>query len=145
MRCLFRIRRLLWSRGQRAASGGQLCPHGQRHGSIPRPSVEGLSAINAEVTHQAAILAYLQDFRLMMFVTLSALPLVLLLEKPAKSGAIQEDLHADSRLNLVARGWPALQLTSLGVATTTNEVRTAQSVPSKRGSAGRIGCRWWTS
>ena len=45
---------------------------------------EGLSAINREVTRQAATLAYLQDFRLMMFVTLSALPLIFLLAKPAR-------------------------------------------------------------
>ncbi len=45
---------------------------------------EGLSAINGEVTRQAVTLAYLQDFRLMMFVTLSALPLILLLRKPAR-------------------------------------------------------------
>jgi DHA2 family multidrug resistance protein len=39
----------------------------------------GLLSINGEITRQAATLAYLQDFRLMMFVTLSALPLIFLL------------------------------------------------------------------
>jgi DHA2 family multidrug resistance protein len=46
-------------------------------------TAQGLSQINAEVTRQAATLAYLQDFRLMMFLTLAALPLLLLLS-PAK-------------------------------------------------------------
>lgn len=44
---------------------------------------QGLAAINAEVTRQAAMLAYLQDFRLMMWVTLAAVPLVFLLRPPA--------------------------------------------------------------
>lgn len=42
-------------------------------------TAQGLSLINAEVTRQAATLAYLQDFRLMMLLTLAALPLLLLL------------------------------------------------------------------
>ncbi|MGB5445304.1 MAG: DHA2 family efflux MFS transporter permease subunit, partial [Psychromonas sp.] len=44
----------------------------------------GLIGINAEVTRQALTLAYLQDFRLMIWVTLAAVPLVLLLKAPAK-------------------------------------------------------------
>ena len=47
-------------------------------------TAQGLMAINGEVTRQAATLAYLQDFRLMMWVTLCAVPLILLLRKPAK-------------------------------------------------------------
>ncbi|MDH2915428.1 MAG: MFS transporter, partial [Gallionella sp.] len=45
---------------------------------------QGLMAINGEVTRQAATLAYLQDFRLMMWVTLCAVPLILLLRSPRK-------------------------------------------------------------
>ncbi|SIS65460.1 DHA2 family efflux MFS transporter permease subunit [Neptunomonas antarctica] len=45
----------------------------------------GLVAINKEVTVQAATLAYLQDFRLMMWITLAAMPLVLLLRAPIKA------------------------------------------------------------
>jgi len=44
---------------------------------------QGLAAIDAEVTRQAATLAYLQDFRLMMFITLAAIPLIVLLRAPA--------------------------------------------------------------
>lgn len=46
-------------------------------------SAQGLALINSQVSHQAATLAYLQDFRLMMWITLAAIPLVLLLRKPA--------------------------------------------------------------
>jgi DHA2 family multidrug resistance protein len=46
-------------------------------------SPEGLALINAFVTKEAATLAYLQDFRLMMWISLAALPLILLLRKPA--------------------------------------------------------------
>ena len=44
---------------------------------------QGLAAINAEVTRQAASLAYLQDFRLMMWITLAAIPLIVLPRAPA--------------------------------------------------------------
>jgi DHA2 family multidrug resistance protein len=40
-----------------------------------------LAVINAEVTRQALFIASLDDFWLMMWVTLAALPLVLLLKK----------------------------------------------------------------
>ncbi|WP_421998514.1 DHA2 family efflux MFS transporter permease subunit [Reyranella sp.] len=47
----------------------------------------GLAAINAEVTKQAAIVAYANDFKLMMLVSLLALPLIFLLRKAkAKAG-----------------------------------------------------------
>ena len=66
-------------------------------GAVNLSTPEGLSAINAEVTRQAATLAYLQDFRLMMFVTLSALPLIFLLGKPARkpgAGELDEEITA---------------------------------------------------
>ncbi|MBI3524240.1 MAG: DHA2 family efflux MFS transporter permease subunit [Betaproteobacteria bacterium] len=43
----------------------------------------GLAAINGEVTRQAATLAYLQDFLLMMWISLAAIPMILLLRIPA--------------------------------------------------------------
>ena len=43
----------------------------------------GLARLNAEATRQAALLAYLQDFRLMMWISLAALPLLVLLRGPA--------------------------------------------------------------
>lgn len=48
---------------------------------------QGLAAINGDVTRQAAMLAYLQDFRLMMWITLIAIPLVVLLRAPVKQAA----------------------------------------------------------
>jgi DHA2 family multidrug resistance protein len=48
---------------------------------------EGLAAINGEVTRQAATLAYLQDFRLMMWIALAAIPLIVLLRAPVKQAA----------------------------------------------------------
>lgn len=47
----------------------------------------GLSLVNAEVTQQAAVLAYLQDFRLMMFVCVVMVPMLLLLRRP---GAVRK-------------------------------------------------------
>jgi DHA2 family multidrug resistance protein len=44
----------------------------------------GAAALNAEVTRQAVMIAYLNDFRLMMYLTLLAVPLLLLLRAPAK-------------------------------------------------------------
>jgi len=46
---------------------------------------QGLAVLNAEATRQAALLAYLQDFRLMMWVALAAVPLIALLRSPAKT------------------------------------------------------------
>ncbi len=46
----------------------------------------GLAALDGLVTRQAATLAYLQDFRLMMWVTLTALPLLLLLRPARQAG-----------------------------------------------------------
>jgi DHA2 family multidrug resistance protein len=53
--------------------------HSQAPGALT--TVNGLSALNAEVTGQAAMIAYNNDFKLMMVLTLCAIPLVLLLRK----------------------------------------------------------------
>jgi DHA2 family multidrug resistance protein len=47
----------------------------------------GAAALNGEVTRQALMIAYLNDFRLMMYLTLLAVPLLLLLRGPAKKTA----------------------------------------------------------
>jgi DHA2 family multidrug resistance protein len=44
----------------------------------------GLAALNDAITRQAATIGYLNDFRLMMYVVLAALPLLLLLRKPRR-------------------------------------------------------------
>ncbi len=53
-------------------------------GAFNLKTTQGLASLNMQVSQQAATLAYLQDFRLMMWVTLSALPMVLLLRAPHK-------------------------------------------------------------
>ena len=42
----------------------------------------GIAALNAEATRQAAMVAYLDDFKLMMMIVLAAAPLLLLLRRP---------------------------------------------------------------
>lgn len=46
----------------------------------------GAAALNAEITRQASTIAYLVDFRLMMVVTLLAMPMVLLLRRGRTAG-----------------------------------------------------------
>jgi len=43
----------------------------------------GAAALNAEITRQAEIIAYVDDFKLMMIISIAALPLVFMLRKPA--------------------------------------------------------------
>ena len=47
--------------------------------SLSTPS--GMAALNAEVTRQAAMVAYIDDFKLMMLIALASLPLLLLLRE----------------------------------------------------------------
>jgi len=51
-------------------------------GTYNLASAQGLAALDGEVVRQAMTLAYLQDFRLMMWVTLMAIPLIFLLRAP---------------------------------------------------------------
>ena len=53
-------------------------------GAIDLASPQGLARVNQLLNQQATTLAYLQDFRLMMWITLAAIPLLLLLRQPAK-------------------------------------------------------------
>ena len=50
------------------------------------PAESALALANAEITRQAAFIAYLDDFYIMMWLTLAAIPLVLLL-RPARPAA----------------------------------------------------------
>jgi DHA2 family multidrug resistance protein len=47
----------------------------------------GLAALNAEVSRQALTIAYINDFRFMMYLSLLALPLLFLLRAPRKPTA----------------------------------------------------------
>jgi DHA2 family multidrug resistance protein len=55
-------------------------PHMALPFSLTDPS--GLAALNAEATRQAAMVAYIDDFKLMMMIVIVGLPLLLLLRKP---------------------------------------------------------------
>jgi DHA2 family multidrug resistance protein len=52
----------------------------------------GRAALDSQVTHQATVIAYIDDFRLMMFLSLAAIPLVFLLRR-APRDAVPSD-HA---------------------------------------------------
>jgi DHA2 family multidrug resistance protein len=54
--------------------------HATELGVMNIKTIQGLASLNAEVTRQATILAYLQDFRLMMWLVLCALPLLFFLK-----------------------------------------------------------------
>jgi DHA2 family multidrug resistance protein len=45
-------------------------------------TASGVAALNAEVTRQAQMVAYINDFKLMMVIVLLAIPLLLLLRPP---------------------------------------------------------------
>ncbi len=50
--------------------------------------------LDAAVNEQALMIAYLNDFKLMMLLTLATLPLVLLLQRPPKAAPDGEKMHA---------------------------------------------------
>ncbi|HWF01262.1 MAG TPA: DHA2 family efflux MFS transporter permease subunit [Caulobacteraceae bacterium] len=51
----------------------------------------GIAALNGEVTRQAAMVAYLDDFKLMLFITLGVMPLLLFMRTPKLA---PDPLHA---------------------------------------------------
>jgi len=70
-----------------AEIASRLTPYGDNMAQLPAmyaQSTEGLAALNAEVTRQASGIAFLNDFWLMMVMTLAAIPLLLLL-RPVRS------------------------------------------------------------
>jgi DHA2 family multidrug resistance protein len=67
-----------------ASLAGQVTPFSPlTHALLPggAPSLQRLSALNAQVTEQAAMIAYDDNFRLMFWLSLAAIPLLLLLRK----------------------------------------------------------------
>jgi DHA2 family multidrug resistance protein len=50
-------------------------------------TVQGLMALNGELLRQAAQLAYLQDFRLIMWMTMIIVPLAMLMKNPGALSA----------------------------------------------------------
>jgi DHA2 family multidrug resistance protein len=51
-------------------------------------SPTGVAALNAEATRQAAMVAYVDDFKMMMIIIMLALPLLLLLRRPRPTPAV---------------------------------------------------------
>ena len=51
-----------------------------------------MTAINGEITRQAAMIAYLDDFYAMMWATIAIIPLILLLRNPKRAIGDEEDL-----------------------------------------------------
>ena len=60
-------------------------PHLVAPYSLDAPA--GIAALNAEVTRQAQMVAYIDDFQMMMVIVLLAMPLLLLLRTPKRSPA----------------------------------------------------------
>jgi len=50
----------------------------------------GRAALDAMITQQAQIIAYIDDFKLMMIVTLAAIPLLLVFKKPGPGGGLDQ-------------------------------------------------------
>ncbi|HEX5265025.1 MAG TPA: DHA2 family efflux MFS transporter permease subunit, partial [Phenylobacterium sp.] len=52
----------------------------------------GITSLNAEITRQASMVAYVDNFRLMFVITIACMPMLLLMRKPRPAGG--EPLHA---------------------------------------------------
>jgi len=66
-----------------------------QHGGAPLSAAMATAALNQQVTAQAAMIAYLDDFYLMLLLTLLALPLLLLVRSPGAARAGVKDVALD--------------------------------------------------
>ncbi len=77
------------SQTNHAELASRITPYG--HTPIPAAidlhSAAGLAALNGEVSRQAAAIAFLNDFWLMMILTIAAIPLLLLFRRPDRKAA----------------------------------------------------------
>jgi MFS transporter, DHA2 family, multidrug resistance protein len=55
-------------------------------------TVAGITSLNGEITRQASMVAYVDDFRLMLVITIACMPMLLIMRKPRPAGG--EPLHA---------------------------------------------------
>lgn len=69
-----------------ASLAAHLTPFSQMMTEQVTATPEALAMLNAQVTQQAAMIAYIDDFKLMMYVALLVIPMLLLLRRP-KAGA----------------------------------------------------------
>ncbi|MDI7774508.1 DHA2 family efflux MFS transporter permease subunit [Asticcacaulis sp. EMRT-3] len=58
-------------------------------------NTSGLVGLNGEVTRQASMIAYIDNFWLMMILTLLAMPLLLVIKAPKKKAASNDDSHLE--------------------------------------------------
>ncbi|EKX58492.1 Inner membrane component of tripartite multidrug resistance system [Rhodobacter sp. AKP1] len=81
-----------------AELGAHVTPYNPQLWQLSPEAAQGamqpLAVIDRLVTQQATMIGYIDDFRLMMLITLAALPLALLLRKPRAGGA-PVTVHAD--------------------------------------------------
>jgi DHA2 family multidrug resistance protein len=56
-------------------------------------SAAGRAVLDAMVTQQAQIIAYMDDYKLLMIATLAAIPLLIIFKKPPRS-ATADPVHA---------------------------------------------------
>jgi DHA2 family multidrug resistance protein len=56
-------------------------------------SAAGRTALDAMITRQAQIIAYIDDYKLLMIATLAAIPLLVIFSKPPRSAAT-DSMHA---------------------------------------------------
>jgi DHA2 family multidrug resistance protein len=54
----------------------------------------GAAFLDSTVTQQAAMMAYIDDFWLMLFLTLAVTPLLFLIRPPGRQAAAAVDTHA---------------------------------------------------
>jgi DHA2 family multidrug resistance protein len=54
----------------------------------------GAAFLDSAVTQQAAMIAYIDDFWLMLYLTVGVTPLLLLIRPPGRSKAPEADTHA---------------------------------------------------
>ena len=54
----------------------------------------GITALNAEITRQATMVAYVDDFRLMFFMTIICMPMLLFMRKSTRAAGA-EPFHVD--------------------------------------------------
>lgn len=64
-------------------------------GAVDIGSAAGLAILNGEVSRQASLLAYLQDFRLMAWISVAAMALILLLRPPAAAPRVAQPAALD--------------------------------------------------
>jgi DHA2 family multidrug resistance protein len=70
-----------------ASLAAHVTPYGQVwHGQL-LPTLPKLAELNAMVTRQAAMVAYIDDFKVMMVLSAAAIPLVLLLRIGSRTGS----------------------------------------------------------